>query len=187
MRNLAPNHFTLIVPSLSNLETITFTAKHTNPEYLPRRVQEALLSVYPGHPPTSYPNLNLFILMSNQRSCRLHSTDFFVEHAFTTKVSISFLSPPLPHATISWYPYLGDNNEFTRIHQSSLPHLRKVSIQLELRSLSAMSENALLSVASLHHSNKIATLSRLGELAFSCSGADIDLDARAHQLSGKSI
>ena len=66
--------------------------------------------------------------------------------------------------------------------------------------LFAISENVLLSVALLLHSNKIATLPLLEELAFSCNGADIDnlrapfdmslwkaLDARAHQLSGKSF
>jgi hypothetical protein len=242
-----------ILPALSNLKAITFTAKHTSWEYLSRRVQEALLSAfrsdsliylhlkgisdfpittitefgglkhlrlsslhylgpfptyeglcppYPGHPPTSYPNLNLFILMYNPRSCRLYSTDFFAERAFTTKVSVSgsvrYLTLP-PHK-LQCPSHLGDDNEFTRIHQSPLPHLRKVSIQLELQSLFAMSENALLSVASLLHSNKIATLPRLEELAFSCNGADIDnlrapfdmsvwkaLDARAHQLSGKSF
>ena len=50
----------------------------------------------------------------------------------------SFRSPPLPHATISWYPsHLDGHNEFTRIHQSLLPHLSRlhqVSIELELRS-----------------------------------------------------
>jgi len=66
--------------------------------------------------------------------------------------------------------------------------------------LFAISENVLLSVALLLHSNKIATLPLLEELAFSCNGVDIDnlrapfdmslwkaLDARAHQLSGKSF
>lgn len=112
-----------------------------------------------------------------------------------------FRSPPLPHATISRYlSHVGDDNEFTRIHQSPLPHLCTVSIQLELRSLFAMSENTLLSVVSLLHFNKIAILPCLEELAFFCNGADIDnlrapfdmsvwkaLDARAHQLSGKSF
>ncbi|EDR07072.1 uncharacterized protein LACBIDRAFT_328395 [Laccaria bicolor S238N-H82] len=82
----------------------------------------------------------------------------------------------------------GDDNDFTRIN---LP-----PIQLELRSAFAMSENALLSVASLLHSDGIATLPRLGELAFSWNGTGIDdlcapfymsvwnaLGARAHQLS----
>ena len=77
-----------------------------------------------------------------------------------------FPVPPLPHATISRYPSLGDENDFTLIHQSPLPCLRKVSIQLELQSLIAMPENALLSVVSLLHFNKIATLPRLEELAF---------------------
>ena len=105
-----------------------------------------------------------------------------------------FRSPPLPHATIPRYPsHLGDDNEFSR---TPLPHLRKVSIQLRLRFLFAMSENVLLSVVSLLYSNKIATLPSLEELAFSCNVADFDnirapfdmsvwksLDARAHQLS----
>ena len=120
---------------------------------------------------------------------------FFTEHAFITKVGIS--GPLITPRYHSPYPsYLGDDDDFTRVHQSSLPHLLKVSIELELRPLFAMSENALLSIVSLHHSNKIATLPRLGELAFSCNDADIDdlgapfdmsvwkaLDARAHQLS----
>ena len=80
----------------------------------------------------------------------------------------------------------------------SLTHLRKVSIQREQRSLFAMTENTLFSVLSLLHFNKIETLLRLGELSFSCNGADVDslcapfdmslwkaLDARAHQLFGK--
>ena len=109
-----------------------------------------------------------------------------------------FRSPPLPHATISLYPSsLGDENDFTLIHQSSLPHLRNVSIRLELRSLCAMSNNALLSVVSLLHSNKIATLPCLEELAYSCNGANIDKlrlpstcpsgkhSAPEHILSGK--
>ena len=59
----------------------------------------------------------------------------------------------------------------------------------------AMTENVLLSVLSLLHFNKIETLLRLRKLSFSCNGADIPfdmslwkaLDARAHQLFGKSF
>ena len=50
-----------------------------------------------------------------------------------------FPVPSLPHTTISRVPsYFGDDNEFTHIHRSPLSHLRKVNIQLELRSLFAM-------------------------------------------------
>ena len=113
-----------------------------------------------------------------------------------------FPVPSLPHTTISRVPsYFGDDNEFTHIHRSPLSHLRKVSNQPGLRSLFAMtSEDAPFSVVSLLHSNKIATLPRLEKLALSCNGADIDnlrapfnmsvwkaLDAREHQLSGRSF
>ena len=70
--------------------------------------------------------------------------------------------PTLPSHGIP--PSLCDDNVFSR---APLPHLRKVSIQLELRFLFAMSENALLSVVSILHSNKIATLPRPEELTFS--------------------
>jgi len=39
------NSLQTILPSLSNLKAITLTAKHTSWEYLPRRVQDALLLV----------------------------------------------------------------------------------------------------------------------------------------------